>query len=214
MKYEMDLIRAVGSPEIITPEMREELGIIEVIYEDSIQQTALVAIKDKVVYVAFQGSEKPKQWIADFIEFPLKTEKMGKEKFHQGFYDYYKVMEPLVHNVLIAQLGKWNSITVIGHSLGAAIAGIYAYHENVQRIVTIGQPKFANKFVTDWINNFCTVECYLNGDDIIRSVAPFLKRNKSVDIGKKHCWIDKGSVNDHMIWSYEKSLKEYLGDKY
>lgn len=121
-----------------------------------------VATKDKTIYVVWRGSESKKDFQNDasidkvpFIE--------QNERVHIGFMscwesvvgDTYDAIDTALENLQ----GETTDIVVSGHSLGGAVATLYAYsikkhypHYNVSA-TTIGSPRVGNKIFKDNYDN-------------------------------------------------------------
>jgi predicted lipase len=113
-----------------------------------------IAIKDKSVYVVWRGSESKKDFQNDASIDKVPFMEDG-EKVHIGFKycwesvlgDTYDAIDTALENLQ----GETTDIVVSGHSLGGAVATLYAYsikkhypHYNV-RATTIGSPRVGNK---------------------------------------------------------------------
>ena len=131
-----------------------ELSLVKWIENKKSDTQGFVAIKNKSIYVVWRGSESKKDFQNDasidkvpFIE--------DREKVHIGFKycwesvlgDTYDAIDTALENLQ----GEATDIIVCGHSLGGAVATLYAYsikkhypHYNV-RSTTMGSPRVGNK---------------------------------------------------------------------
>ena len=105
--------------------------------------------------VVFRGSKDIDNVLEDLDFFPHPLPECGSGcKVHSGFYGSWKSLEPQVRDHL-AQLGCGNSsLSIIGHSLGAAMAALAAFEfaaadatapwRALRRLYTYGQPRTGN----------------------------------------------------------------------
>ena len=130
------------------------LELVKWIHNDKSDTQGFVATKDKTIYVVWRGSESKKDFQND-----ASIDKVGfiedGEKVHIGFKscwesvvgDTYDAIDTALENLQ----GETTDIVVSGHSLGGAVATLYAYsikkhfpHYNVSA-TTIGSPRVGNK---------------------------------------------------------------------
>ena len=131
-----------------------ELSLVKWIENKKSDTQGFVAIKNKSIYVVWRGSESKKDFQNDasidkvpFIE--------DREKVHIGFKycwesvlgDTYDAIDTALENLQ----GEATDIVVCGHSLGGAVATLYAYsikkhypHYHIKS-TTIGSPRVGNK---------------------------------------------------------------------
>lgn len=113
-----------------------------------------VATRDKAIYVVWRGSESKKDFQNDASIDKVPFINDG-EKVHIGFKycwesvvgDTYDAIDTAIENLQ----GETTDIVVCGHSLGGAVATLYAHsikkhypHYNI-KCVTIGSPRVGNK---------------------------------------------------------------------
>ena len=117
-----------------------------------------VATRDKAIYVVWRGSESKKDFQNDASIDKVPFINDG-EKVHIGFKycwesvvgDTYDAIDTAIENLQ----GETTDIVVCGHSLGGAVATLYAHsikkhypHYNI-KCVTIGSPRVGNKKFKD-----------------------------------------------------------------
>jgi hypothetical protein len=134
------------------------LELIKWIHNEKSDTQGFVATKDKTIYVAWRGSESKKDFQNDASIDKVSFLNEG-EKVHIGFKycwesvigDTYDAIDTAIENLK----GETTDIVVCGHSLGGAIATLYAHsikkhypHYNVKS-VTIGSPRVGNKTFKD-----------------------------------------------------------------
>lgn len=122
---------------------------------------AIVMSNDKLVIVAFRGSESTsprkfvKDWITtDFRFIRTKVPIFGKNvEIHKGFYKALRAVYPkLLKKVRLHMKGGNKKLWVTGHSLGGALAHIAAYRLaksskiKVQGVHTYAAPRVGNTF--------------------------------------------------------------------
>lgn len=164
-----------------------------------------VANNDKFAIVAFRGSEiwkKRESFDLNGVVADLKTnidirltdwEQGGK--VHRGF---KKALDEVWFDLLphIRKLcGKGCKIWTTGHSLGAALATLFAdRYGNVQGVYTFGSPRVGNDDFREHIN----VRIYriVNDDDIVPRVPP---RGAYVHVGELKFIDSDGIIRDTMI---------------
>lgn len=134
----------------------DELGLslVKWIENKKSDTQGFVATKGKSIYVVWRGSESKKDFQNDASIDKVPFLNDG-EKVHIGFKycwesvlgDTYDAIETALENLQ----GKTKDIVVCGHSLGGAVATLYAYsikkhypHYNVSA-TTIGSPRVGNK---------------------------------------------------------------------
>jgi predicted lipase len=97
--------------------------------------TAYDPVEERVI-LAFRGSSSLKNWVQDFRmnQVPLLKQKNCKNcRVHQGFLDSYLDSGPVVKKFYklihkYATQNRLKDVLITGHSLGAAVATIAAYH--------------------------------------------------------------------------------------
>ena len=187
---------------------------------------AFVAMKGKSLYVVFRGtsSKKDAQNDASIDKVPFIAE---GDKVHIGFLSsWHSVMDVVLKN--IAKMSGYDKIVVCGHSLGAAVATLSAYH--ISHVVdgvdieccTIGSPRVGNKTFKDNYDGrkIKTLRIVHNNDVVTHS--PFIGYyhvNHMLRID------DEGNIKKFMIdwnraWNYVKSMvtgkniKDHMTENY
>jgi len=134
----------------------DELGLslVKWIENKKSDTQGFVATKGKTIYVVWRGSESKKDFQNDASIDKVSFLNDG-EKVHIGFKycwesvlgDTYDAIDTAIENLQ----DKTKDIVVCGHSLGGAVATLYAYsikkhypHYNVSS-TTIGSPRVGNK---------------------------------------------------------------------
>lgn len=113
------------------------------------------------LFVSFRGSTNMQNWI-DNVQFslscPYKDETICVET---GFYKVFESMLPDVEKAIANTVTQYdiNTILFTGHSLGASVATLMAYHFNnnnpyTTELITFGSPRVGNTdFVDDFVMN-------------------------------------------------------------
>ena len=198
-----------------------------------------VATRDKAIYVVWRGSESKKDFQNDASIDKVPFINDG-EKVHIGFKycwesvvgDTYDAIDTALENLQ----GETTDIVVCGHSLGGAVATLYAHsikkhypHYNI-RCVTIGSPRVGNKTFKDNYDSYeiDTLRVVHNNDLVTHTPyigfqhvnyqlrldtdGNVLKRDKSLDA----LWLylkaifSAKNIKDHMGDGYMKALQNWV----
>jgi predicted lipase len=190
-----------------------------------------VATKDKNIYVVWRGSESKKDFQNDasIDKVPFIEE---NEKVHIGFKycwesvvgDTYDTIDTALENLQ----GETTDIVVCGHSLGGAVATLYAYsikkhypHYNV-KATTIGSPRVGNKaFKENYDKSGIDTLRIVHNNDLVTH-TPYIgfhhvNYQVRLDTAGNRLQNDKSLKS---LWLYLKSLfsgktiKDHMGDGY
>ena len=162
------------------------LGFDRSVTVTSGSMSAIILSNQNCVVLAFRGTDmnSMRDW---FVDLRATTDQVKKGNVHKGFYRGWLGLRTGVVNALKAHDASEKILWVTGHSLGGALAGLYAYTEtferilfkgpHINRIVTFGQPLFGNSSVSDvmrkeFIGRYFRV---VNGLDIVTTVPFWLK---------------------------------------
>ena len=196
-----------------------EAGLPKVKFFESQSTQCYVANNDKFAIVAFRGSEIWKkrervdlnEVVADLktnIDIRLTDWEQGG-KVHRGF---KKALDEVWFDLLpyIKKLhGKGCKIWTTGHSLGSALATLFACRYNhVQGVYTFGSPRVGNDVFREDIN----VKIYriVNNDDIVPRVPP---PGIYAHVGELKFIDSSGIIRDTMIEN-EPSFNEPRDETY
>ena len=198
-----------------------------------------VATRDKSIYVVWRGSESKKDFQNDasIDKVPFLNE---GEKVHIGFKscwesvvgDTYDAIDIALENLQ----GETTDIVVCGHSLGGAVATLYAhsikkhYPDYNIKSVTIGSPRVGNKTFKDNydLSDIDTLRIVHNNDLVTHTPyikfyhvnyqlrldnnGNVLKRDKSLDA----LWLyiralfSGKNIKDHMCDGYMTALQNWV----
>ena len=197
-----------------------------------------VATRDKAIYVVWRGSESKKDFQNDASIDKVPFLNDG-EKVHIGFKycwesvvgDTYDAIDTALENLQ----GETTDIVVCGHSLGGAVATLYAHsikkhypHYNV-KCVTIGSPRVGNKTFKENYDSYeiDTLRIVHNNDLVTHTPyirfyhvnyqlrldnnGNVLKRDKSLDalwLYLKALFSGK-NIKDHMCDGYMEALQNW-----
>ena len=219
----------------------DELGLslVKWIENKKSDTQGFVATKGKTIYVVWRGSESKKDFQNDASIDKVPFLNDG-EKVHIGFKycwesvlgDTYDAIETALENLE----GKTKDIVVCGHSLGGAVATLYAHsikkhypHYNV-KCVTIGSPRVGNKTFKDNYDSYeiDTLRVVHNNDLVTHTPyigfqhvnyqlrldtdGNVLKRDKSLDalwLYLKAIFSGK-NIKDHMGDGYMEALQNWV----
>ena len=207
------------------------LELIKWIHNEKSDTQGFVATKDKTIYVVWRGSESKKDFQNDASIDKVPFINDG-EKVHIGFKycwesvldDTYNAIDTALENLQ----GEATDIVVSGHSLGGAVATLYAHsikkhypHYNV-KATTIGSPRVGNKVFKDNYDNsnIDTLRIVHNNDLVTHTpYIRFYHVNYQVRLDTNGNRLENdGSLKS--LWLYLKSLfsgktiKDHMGDGY
>jgi hypothetical protein len=190
-----------------------------------------VATKNKTIYVTWRGSESKKDFQNDasIDKVPFINE---GEKVHIGFKSCWESVVDDTYNAIDTALenlqGEATDIVVSGHSLGGAIATLYAHsikthypHYNVKS-TTIGSPRVGNKvFKENYDNSDIDTLRIVHKNDLVTHV-PYIRFhhvNYQVRLDTDGN-ILKNDSSFKSFWLYIKALfsgknvMDHMGDGY
>jgi hypothetical protein len=216
-----------------------ELTLVRWIENKKSDTQGFVATKGKTIYVVWRGSESKKDFQNDASIDKVPFLNDG-EKVHIGFKycwesvvgDTYDAIDTALENLQ----GETTDIVVSGHSLGGAVATLYAHsikthypHYNVKS-TTIGSPRVGNKvFKDNYDNSGIDTLRIVHKNDLVTHV-PYIRFhhvNYQVrldtdgnilknDSSLKSFWLyikalfSGKTVKDHMGDGYMKALENWL----
>jgi predicted lipase len=156
--------------------------------------------------VAIRGTETLKDWLEDFDAI-LVPSRVGM--IHYGFNRVYQHIKPSIFGQLHSNIDE--PYYIIGHSLGAAVAGYLAYdYQSVPTIgYTFGEPRGGD---STWASNFNrgvpNWNRVVNHGDIVPGVPlwPFKHKGTATAV-KGGFHLDDISYAHHLT-TYDNGLKE------
>lgn len=143
---------------------------------------AAVFSNETCVYLAFRGTDfhSMRDWMVDAN---IRKKKLPSGYIHKGFFNAFMDMRHSISAALQSVDVDQKSFFVTGHSLGGALAGVYAYENSVDRlfdakgptiqhVVTFGQPLFADTRLAANIRSEFWGRYYrvVNGNDIVTRI--------------------------------------------
>lgn len=140
---------------------------------------ACVASNEKIIVVGFRGTNANEigDWIADA---KILRDRVQHGQIHRGFYQSTKsLLDPLRAEVK-AQGGDSKLVWVTGHSLGGAMALVFAYEclaagdIKLAGLVTFGQPLVVDKELASYLNQELKGKYlrFVHGGDLVPRVFP------------------------------------------
>jgi hypothetical protein len=137
----------------------------------------IVASDDKVVVIGFRGTKVAADWLTNTA---IVGRHVGDGKIHRGFFQVVDAIYQEVFDEAIRQGAKEKKVWITGHSLGGAMAVVFAHRGSTESelapegIVTFGQPLavsgslaqfFLDKFDTRYIR-------FVNSWDAVPRLLP------------------------------------------
>lgn len=135
-------------------------------------QCLLAASEDKI-FVVFRGTE-PTAWEdvkADLNFFKVKADTAGR--VHGGFKESCDdLYEEIRLKILLLRTHEKQQIIISGHSLGAAVATLFASRIKADQLYTFGSPRVGDK---RFVDTLCVPHWrFVNNNDIVTFVPPIL----------------------------------------
>lgn len=120
--------------------------------------------------IAFRGSDNDACWAADFDAFPMDVDGIGK--LHRGI---WRAWEAMAAPVLAAIDGK--PVTLVGHSLGAALALMCAIEMTVSgnapaAVWGFAPPRISPGPEFGTLLEHVPITLYRNGNDVVPALPP------------------------------------------
>ncbi len=161
---------------------------------------AFVASNSRCVVLAFRGTDmlSLRDW---FVDARATSTSVRHGRIHTGFYKAFKSLQRDIDKTLARHGASRKFLWVTGHSLGGALAGVYAYTTKyegfifqgpyIHKIVTFGQPLFADDQLSDTMRKEFYSRFYrvVNGVDIVSTVPFWLKHFGSL------VWLKENGVD-------------------
>jgi len=162
---------------------------------------AFCVIEDRVATVAFRGTEgdESSDWITDFTISKIRHQ---RGKVHAGFYSATMMIAGEIMGWAIREgVDKWN---VTGHSLGAALATLFAEHLGTDRVLGVylfGAPRVGTGAFVRWYNEHLgdrTVRI-VNNNDVVAHAPPLFFGYRHVGNTLWH-FDEQGKMHDSRSW--------------
>lgn len=221
IEYKIKLINRVWyeKPDVISYNQEEDLGVKFYYHDKNKDLNVLISEDEDYFYICFRGTENTSNAIDNLIAFPRIKIGAFDYKCHRKWAESFLILNTKIEPFL----DRNNRITkkplvLIGHSMGSALAGIAAlyYKEifKIQELFLLANPGFTDKRGAEALEKeVIDINSYINGDDYIQNLVPFMSRPKFERIGKKT--LISFSFNQHLPYStkntigYVDALKEY-----
>lgn len=136
---------------------------------------AAVIGNDRLIVVAFRGTDNAQNWLRNFRAIP-KTFELGR--VHEGFLDGYNALSAAVVKQVLLFRDTNQTVWATGHSLGGAIALLAAPElqratGQLERIITFGQPPVGySEFAESWQAKFPKrLVRYVNHRDAVAAIV-------------------------------------------
>lgn len=130
-------------------------------------QALIATAEDGTAWISFRGTSNPLDFLTDLVAMPVKW--AGGGRVHWGFRKAWRVLEKDVAGWIAAN--QPTRIVTTGHSLGGAIATLFAASEPRAELVTFGCPLVGNAaFVAQFAAR--EVRRYRNCRDVVPRIPP------------------------------------------
>lgn len=223
-----DCAKLAYEPEkTIKQAMQDQLNFNNFLFFDAGKSTqAFIAGNDKMIVVAFRGTEKK---VRDFLaDARLKLVDGPVGKVHKGFRSGLdEVWDNKENNQHMPQFIKQcqdnnQSIWFCGHSLGAALTTLAAAKyvlssdssdtEAVKGIYTIGQPRVGNREFAKGFNSVLAEKCFriVNNNDTVPQIPPPGFFLKYTHVGQEF-YIDSEGILQGSIPLWKKLWDQFQG---
>ena len=159
---------------------KESLGFDHAVAIDRGDRHSLVCSNPNIVVVAFRGTKTASDMLLDVGVVPIRIGLEGDGcEVHSGFHLACDALYAEVLREIDRQDGRKKQLIVTGHSLGGAMAVVFAYLAKtkdgiaVKSVVTFGQPLLANaNFARDLVYLFRgNHKRFVHRDDLVSRVA-------------------------------------------
>jgi endonuclease G len=166
---------AYESESIVDNVVKNSWGFSACRFIDVNETQGFIAHTDHVVLVSFRGTESLGDWLGNLR---LNGTDRPYGVVHSGFLGAYLVAQGHISAALGSAGAQGKRLWVTGHSLGGALAAVFAAEElnrfNLSGIYTYGQPRtgrgdFAQLFATNYADSFFR---FVNDDDMVPRIPP------------------------------------------
>jgi hypothetical protein len=160
---------------LVTSVVKTSWGLEDCQFIDISDTQAFIAHSVDVVLLAFRGTESLGDWLGN-MRLLSTTRPYGV--VHSGFLAAYLIAQGQITSALRVAGASHKRLVLTGHSLGGALAAIFAAEErsrfNIRSIYTYGQPRtgkgdFVSLFADEFANRYFR---FVNDDDIVPRVPP------------------------------------------
>lgn len=171
-----------------------------------------LAANEKEALVFLQGSN-------DFVDFflnamyfkaPYYSDGAVRGKVHYGFFVAWNIIRhQALKTIREMDPSRKKSYTVVGHSLGGALAifladDLFEAGYRVEKCLTAGCPRVGNAAFSRWIESRVPTTRYVNEYDLVTTLPPpFTYTHVGVPQ-----YIHKGQIQSR--WGYRSNLLKYL----
>ena len=188
---------------------------------DNNETQAFIAGNDKLIVLAFRGTEpsKLKDVLADADIFKLQD--LGG-RIHRGFYEALQFVWEDILDKIVEFQDNSQSILIAGHSLGAALATLAAAklkHDKdiiANGIYTFGSPRVGDPaFQNNYDEIFADRHFrFVNNNDVVTRVAPSFHPFNYKHVGKMLYFDVKGTLHsDISFWNkFKETVKGGIDD--
>jgi predicted lipase len=198
--FEFSAVSYYDDLDIITPQI-EDIGFKVKALIDIDNSECLITYNNDTIIVAFTGTEVHEwQDILTDIQFWHSKAEVGK--VHTGFYKaYHKLKFPVYRAILELNKEKLRKIYWTGHSLGGALAVIFASYYKSGVVYTYGQPKVGDWEFSHHADKVLDLYRIVNDIDMIPPLPPSI-------LGYTHCGTEVRFHLEPESWSFKWIARE------
>lgn len=168
-------------------------------------------VKDKTFFLTFRGTQTQSDMFADIkvLRTYLFPEGDKSVLVHSGFLSYFKSLDEQIMVDLDYHLPFIDTIHVMGHSLGGAIAtiaaGIYGMRFPGKRILchTVGSPRVGNLGFVKWFQKNVHESMRITNDEdpVTRfPISPLYTHVTGFICINDKCVVTEATVDTHWFW--------------
>lgn len=139
------------------PCQKTQVSNTSIAENQSLKILAFTGLTTQGCLIVFRGSANMLNYLEDFDFFMTNPygEACPNCKVHSGFLRNWQSLEPKIRTQISALNCQEKALSIVGHSLGAAMAALAAFElaaeYTVRRVYTYGQPRLGNG---DWVSAF------------------------------------------------------------
>lgn len=165
---------------------------------------------DGGIIIAFRGTRPGhlSDWILD-SSFVMEDLPLKDGKAHSGFKSAYEEISIELNQFLISKGTHSEKYYATGHSLGGAIAHVFAVEQLADVLCTFGQPRTGDReFISKSPKEYLR---FVDGDDIVPSVPfgfGYVHGGQEIHLSQQETL--EAPIADHDMTKYRSKLNDYI----